>query len=352
MALGMMALLTGLWTGLQRLGWGLPSLRPGLALYHGPLMLSGFLGTLIALERAVALKRGWGYFAPLMTGLGALALVFGIGAPVGSWLMTMGSGIVLVIFTGIIYRQPALYTVTMGLGALAWLAGNSLWSAGWPLYMVVPWWVGFLVLTVAGERLELSRLLQLSTTSKAIFLVGISLFMSGAIVSPTSLSLAWRLNGAGLVMLALWLLYYDLARRTVRMAGLTRFIALCLLSGYVWLAVGGILGVWFSGQVAGPYYDAILHTVFLGFGFAMIFGHAPIIFPAVLGVAVPFRPTFYAHLSLLHLSLVVRVVGDLTLWWPGRRWGGLLNMVALGLFLASTGRAMLKAPNKLDATVS
>lgn len=55
MALGMLALLAGVWAGLLRLGWGLPLLRHTLPTAHGPLMVPGFLGTLISLERAVAL---------------------------------------------------------------------------------------------------------------------------------------------------------------------------------------------------------------------------------------------------------------------------------------------------------
>lgn len=43
--------------GLIRLGWQLPALTPSLALAHGPLMISGFLGTLITLERAVATQK-------------------------------------------------------------------------------------------------------------------------------------------------------------------------------------------------------------------------------------------------------------------------------------------------------
>ena len=53
-ALGMLALLAGLWAGLVRIGWGLPPLQPTLPLVHGLLMVSGFLGTLIGLARAVA----------------------------------------------------------------------------------------------------------------------------------------------------------------------------------------------------------------------------------------------------------------------------------------------------------
>jgi len=86
---------------------------------------------------------------------------------------------------------------------------------------------------------------------------------------------------------------------------------------------------------AGGPYDAMLHALFLGFVFAMIFGHAPIILPAVLGITVGFRRGFYAHLVLLHATLALRVAGDLLGWTPGRRWGGVLNVAALLLFAAS-----------------
>ena len=46
------------------------------------------------------------------------------------------------------------------------------------------------------------------------------------------------------------------------------------------------------------------------FVFAMVFGHAPIIFPAVLRVTVPYHPVFYAPLVLLQASLALRVAGD------------------------------------------
>jgi hypothetical protein len=72
----------------------------------------------------------------------------------------------------------------------------------------------------------------------------------------------------------------------------------------------------------------------------MIFGHAPIIFPSITGVALPFQKAFYLHLVLLHLSLLLRVVGDLLLWMPDRKWGGLLGVLAILLFLANNVRAM------------
>jgi len=336
MGLGVLGLLAAMWAGLVRLGWGLPALRPGLPIAHGPLMISGFLGTLISLERAVALERRWTYAAPLFTGLGALLLVVGVAGSPGPLLMTLGSLGLVAVFVLIVRRQLAPFTVIMGLGAVAWLVGNGLWLAGRPVYSVALWWAGFLVLTIAGERLELAHLTRLSTASRAAFLVTVGLLLAGLVVSSARFDLGVRLTGLGMVALAVWLLGHDIARRTVRQTGLTRFIAVCLLSGYVWLGVSGLLAVGFGGVPAGPRYDAMLHTVLLGFVFAMIFGHAPRVFPAVLGIPIVFRPAFYAHLGLLHVSLLLRVVGDLTGWWPGRQWGGLLNVAALLLFLGNT----------------
>jgi len=127
------------------------------------------------------------------------------------------------------------------------------------------------------------------------------------------------------------------ALRPIRREGLTRFIAACLLPGYVWLLIGGSLWMFYGASyAAGPIYDALLHTLFLGFVMSMIFGHAPVIIPAVMGVRIPYRPAFYAHLLLLHVSLILRVAGDLLPNWPARRWGGMLNEVAILLFLAVT----------------
>jgi hypothetical protein len=124
---------------------------------------------------------------------------------------------------------------------------------------------------------------------------------------------------------------------------LTRYIAACLLPGYVWLIVGGFFWLFYGGQyTAGPIYDAMLHSIFLGFVFSMIFGHAPIIVPAVLAVPIPYTPLFYIHLALLHVSLLLRVGGDALGWPAGRRWGGLVNEAAILLFLLVTAVAVLR----------
>lgn len=333
MLLGLLALLSALWGGLVRLGWAFPFVRPTLPMAHGPLMVCGFLGTLIGVERAVALGALWPYAAPLLTAVGVLALLAGLPAPL---FMTLGSLGLVAIFVVIVHRQCALATVTMALGALLWVVGNGLWLTGWPLAQVVPWWTGFLVLTIAGERLELSRILRLSLLHVLGFLLALAILLAGLMLQPMSFVPGVRIMGVGMVALMWWLLRYDMARRTVRQTGLTRFIAVCLLSGYVWLGVGGVLTWRFGGIFAGPYYDAMLHTVFVGFVFAMLFGHAPMIIPAILGrVFSPYHPVLYAPLLLLQASLLLRVVGDLVGWWPGRQWGGLFNAIAVLLFLST-----------------
>jgi len=75
----------------------------------------------------------------------------------------------------------------------------------------------------------------------------------------------------------------------------------------------------------------------------MIFGHALIVFPAILGRAMPFRSAFYAHLALLHASVIVRLIGDLAenlgRWRP---WGGALNAVAIGVFAVNSAVAIFQ----------
>ncbi len=348
MALTFLALLVGMWAGLVRLGWNLPTLRPTWPVAHGPLMVGGFLGTLISLERAVALNRPPAYVAPVLSALGALALLVGLPLQVAALFLTLGSAGLVLVSVEIVRRQPALFTLTLGLGALAWLVGNLLWALGWPLPALVGWWGAFLVLTIVGERLELSRLLRLSAWGQRAFALAVGLYVLGLALSVVDINVGVRVTGAGQLALAAWLARYDIARRTVRQVGLTRFIALCLLLGYAWLAVAGVLGVWYGGVTSGPGYDAVLHAVFLGFVFSMIFGHAPIIFPAVTGIPMTFSPRFYLHLALLHFSVLVRVVGGAVNVASWRQLGGLLNALAIVLFLANTVMAV-RATRRLSS---
>ena len=231
--------------------------------------------------------------------------------------------------------------MTIALGATSWCVGNLLWAMGAGAPVVAPWWLSFLILTIAGERLELSRFLQPSGTARWLFAAVLLLIGSGL----AGIALHWgpTVFALGLLALVGWLLRHDIARKTVQQRGLTRFIAVCLLSGYAWLLVGALV-LLVAGQLApgNASYDAIVHALGMGFVFSMVFGHAPIIFPAVLRVAVPYNPAFYLPLLLLHAGLVLRLGGDALGDFTIVRAGGMLGAVALAAFIVGTVSAVVR----------
>ncbi len=336
--MGMACLLAGVWGGLVRLPLNLP-LPGGNAnwlTFHGPLMVCGFLGTVIGLERAVGLRGWWTYLAPMLTGAGAVMIAAGRMGHTPVALITAGSVCFWVVTLWVVRLQRVTFTMVMSAGGLFWAVGNVLWWADWPFNRVVPWWVAFLALTIVGERLDLSRFQKPSKWSRPLLYVALGLFAGGVVLSAFRQLAGERLTGLGLLALAGWLGRFDLARRTIRQPGLARFMAACLLVGYVWLALAGALMMAFSPLATGLRYDAVLHSFFLGFVFSMIFGHAPVIFPAVLSLQPAFRPRFYAHVVFLHLAVALRVSSDVTGWAQGRQWGSIASALAIALFLVNT----------------
>ena len=346
----LVCLLAGLWGGLLLLGLPVPTLLATTAEEHGVLMALGFLGTVISLERAVALGRRWAFAAPALAGAGGVAVLLSLPPVVGRLLLCAASIVLVVVYVVVHRIQPALHLRVMAAGAVCWYVATLFWLTGWPLPRVVPWIAGFLVLTIIGERLELARVAFLTRSSVRQFLVGAVVFGVGLTLTTTVAtgSTGVRVAGAGMIALAAWGSVHDVARRTVKIPGVTRFMAVCLLAGYVWLFIGGM--VWmFAGNLGASVsiYDAALHTVFLGFVMSMIFGHAPVIVPAVLRVRLPFRPWFYLHVGLLHASLLARVIGGdglgSVLCW---RVGGVGTELAVLGFLAASVIAVRQASRK------
>ena len=309
LAAGAGSMLAGLWFGLARLGLMLPGGTPDMAEFHGALMISGFLGTVISLERAVAIGRWWAYAAPVLSAIGAVALI--AGAPMLAASMFLLAGILLTFNSGfIVARQPALFTVVLTVAAACWVSGTLVWLKGAPAADVAGWWLAFLVLTVAAERLELSRLLSPPRSSQLTFILAAALIIIGVargeLVSETA-----PFSGIGLLTVTAWLLRHDIAMRTIRMSGLPRFSAACILAGYFWLAFSGLLLLVTPPGTATFAYDAVVHAIAIGFILSMIFGHAPIILPAVTGVRVRYSAAAYLPFVILHLSVLLRVVADL-----------------------------------------
>jgi hypothetical protein len=64
----------------------------------------------------------------------------------------------------------------------------------------------------------------------------------------------------------------------------------------------------------------------------MVFGHAPIILPAVTGIRLRVNLAAYFPLVLLHLSVLLRIVADLCEWVDLRAISGPLTVLALASY--------------------
>jgi hypothetical protein len=329
LAAGAASLVAGLWDGLARIGVTLP--MPQSADRHGALMICGFFGTLISLERAVALRQPWAYAAPALSALGALTLLFGAAEPMALMAFVAASLALTIGSTTIVMRQPALFTIGLAVAAAAWGIGALLLLVGRPMPDAVGWWLAFLVLTIAAERLELSRVLAPARSAELVLAAALALVLAGASGAELSGESA-PLMGLGFLGSALWLFSNDVARRTVRQSGQVQFFAACMLAGYAWLAIAGLQLL--VGPRAIFAYDAAVHAIAIGFVLSMVFGHALIIFPAVIGVSLRYTPVLYAPLALLQFSVAMRVLADLMWWSQPRALSAMLTVISLVAFAA------------------
>lgn len=93
--------------------------------------------------------------------------------------------------------------------------------------------------------------------------------------------------------------------------------------------------------------DAALHAVALGFVFAMVFGHAPIIFPSVTRVRIPYRPLFYLPLATLNIALACRIAGSLVASALHlRQHGALATALAILLFILTLAFSIWRGAGK------
>jgi hypothetical protein len=234
-------------------------------------------------------------------------------------------------------RQPLAHTRLLAVAAAAWAMGDALFALG-AREPAIAWWFAFLVLTIAAERLEMTRLMPRRAAAMPLVLAAAAVLLAGAAIATFHDRAGGIVFGAALCALAAWLGAFDVARRTVRADGLARYSAVALIAGYLWLFAAGV--AWALAHAgAAPSRDLALHALGLGFVFSMILAHAPVVVPAVARVRFRFTGLFYVPLFLLHASLLLRVV-------PGfedfaaRRAGGVLNAAALAIFIATVLRSV------------
>ena len=163
--------------------------------------------------------------------------------------------------------------------------------------------------------------------------MGVVAVYSIAVLAIFALAEGIRIAGIGAILTSLWLMRYDLAGKRLKAAGLTRYIAFCLFSGYIWLGISGIFSLSFGAVYAG--FNTTRSSCHRrGFIFSMVLGHAPMIFPALTGRQIAFSTAFYTPLALLHASILMREISNVIASFQWRMWAGMTNAVAILLFIA------------------
>lgn len=348
LVLAAVSVVAGLDAALLRLGAAAPVRSESLASSHGVLMVFGFLGTAIALERAVALQAGprrarWAYVAPAACGVGALALLAqaaGLPVPAGralagaAWLVAMA--VFAAIYLAVWRRQQSFAVLVQLLGALAGLGGVALWVRGLEAAEIVPWWAALLVLTIIGERLELARIAFMAAATEPRILAESCLVVVALVAVLVDPAWGYPLLGLALGALAVDVAVHDVAWRTVRVPGLTRLMAACMLAGYAWAVVAALVWIVGGPALSGYRYDTVVHALTIGFVLSMVVAHAPVIVPAIARRPLPYHPAMWAVAALLHAGLLVRVLAASRSADDAWRFGGALSVAALLAFLVTT----------------
>lgn len=332
-ALGGVALLSGLNAALVRLEVWAPVAFDRLGDVHGQVMVLGFLGTLISLERAQALGRAWAFLAPALFGVGALALIGPAPPLLGELLQAEGALVFVATYIALWHRAPRPLVAVQVLSGILVLGGAVVLTfAGAP--GALPWLAGFVIVTIAAERAELAALSMGRRADVELLALASALTLSvlSSLVFP---AIGERLVGVAVVAIAAWLAAHDVARRQLRLTGQHRYLATALMAGYANLLIAGLVLAFAGLRTSTATYDVVVHGVFLGFGVSMVMAHAPVILPAVLGRPLPYRPVLWVPLMLLHVSLGIRFTGALSgqnqLWQAG----GVLGVIAMLTFLAT-----------------
>lgn len=301
------ALLLGISGGANRIG-DMTWVVTGAGMQHGLLMVGGFLGTLISLERAMVMKNKWWLLVVFLNGFSIPVLLFPGWSFLANYLQLTGSmGLVLIMYFQSM-RHPQPYQYVMSIGAISWMIGNVALITSNFIPAAVPWWIGFILFTIVGERLELSKFLPTPTYAKNILYGLLVLFFIGMWM-PFHQSGNWVMGFAA-IFIAFWLLHFDMAKITARKENQFKYIGVGLKVGYVWLVLHGLTLCFLNAHPL--FYDLYLHSFFLGFAFSMIWAHAPIIFPMILSIQEkPYHPVLWIGWTVFQLSLLGRLAAAL-----------------------------------------
>lgn len=336
-------LLVALYSALGRVGWSLPI--PEIAAKHGFLMVSGLFGTLISLERSLILKNRWWLSIPIFSAF-SVVLIFNYEV-VAFGLQLLAATLLTILYIHQWKKYAENYFFGLCLSSLSWGMAAVVLLAGKAFAAASMWYLLFLLFTIVAERLELSKFVATPKWAKPLLLALLALLFAAQ-----AIPFHWGANyvsGILVAGIAYWLMNFDIININLKKKGFFYYTGSSLFGGYAWLMLSGVL---MALPLDAPYhYDAVLHSFFIGFAFLMLYAHAPIIFPALLGTGhKPFHKILYLPVFATHALLLLRLFADYSLNWQLRKWTGLLQIVVMLFFFGSFAVLMLQARKHPDKT--
>ena len=329
-------LAVALYSAVARIGWNLP--LPALPVNHGFLMVSGLFGTLISLERTFPLTQKLWLSIPLLSSIAAVWVVIDHRTEAYA-LQVVASVLLSFLYLKQWYRFREVFLLGLVLSGLCWAMSGVVLLMGQSYPAASMWYILFLLFTITSERLELSKFIATPGWAKPLLLLIFALLFL-----VQALPFHWGSNhysGIFIAGIAYWLLSFDIVNINLRKKGFFYYTGSTLYGGYLWLMLSGVL-------MALPlnsfyHYDAVLHSFFIGFVFMMLYAHAPIIFPALVGItAKPFHKFLYFPVAATHLLLLIRIYADYTGNFELRKWTGILQVAIMLSFFGGFAVLMLK----------
>ena len=328
-ALAVTGLLSGLWAGWVRLGYDLPGLD--LATLHGPLMVGGFVGTLIGIERSFLSGNGKWWIIPMLSGAAVAAWLLGFTREAPLMLMAASAFLVILQVIHLWRSREWLSGIVQLLGALCFLAGNFRLLVDPFMPAIVPFWMGFVLCFILATRLSVVTLKNMLTRLAV---------RGGLLLYLASLAVPFHFQGnlfggAGLMLIAFGMMITEFEQGSALPSIFETYCLSGILTAWLWLLFAGIGLIFWQEHLYG--YDATVHAFFVGFLFSMVFVHALGKAAVLAGLAQPpFHPLLFTWMLLLSLSLLLRIFcGDMLTMDLIRKWSGLLNGLAILGFLIS-----------------
>ncbi|MEQ8684284.1 MAG: hypothetical protein RIE86_03285 [Imperialibacter sp.] len=328
-ALALVGLLSGVWAGLIRIGFDLPPVD--LATLHGPLMVGGFVGTLIGVERSILSSNGKWWLIPALSGAAIIAWLAGFHQVAPYFLIAASALLVLLQAILLLSSSPTWVTFVQFCGAICFAGGNIRLLFNPLMPAIVPFWMGFVLCFILATRLSENPAKNVLMGS--LIKVGLVVFLVSLIV-PFHLG-GYYLTGGGLVAIALGMIYIEVQTDQGIGWSYEKYSFTAIMLGWFWLLTSGIGIMLWKEHIYG--YDATTHSFFVGFLFSMVFIHALAKASYLAGLSKPpFHPVLFTWLILLSVSLLLRVfAADILHIISLKKWSGLLNGISIFGFILS-----------------